>query len=80
MLAITALILTAFVSTAGISMIVLLGGDIVQAAVGLFSTWLHAALFIPKDFRKDFRKKPTWTPMQQSGKLIEFCLEPKKSA
>jgi hypothetical protein len=76
MLAITALILTAFVSTAGISMIVLLGGDIVQAAVGLFSTWLHAALFIPKDFRK----KPTWTPMQQSGKLIEFCLEPKKSA
>jgi hypothetical protein len=29
---------------------------------------------------KDIRKKPTWTPRQQSGKLIEFCSEPKKSA
>src|SRR5438552_2629480 len=27
-----------------------------------------------------FRKVPAWTPRQQNGKLIEFCLEPKKSA
>ncbi len=29
---------------------------------------------------KNFRKVPAWTPRQQNGKLIEFCLEPKKSA
>jgi len=29
---------------------------------------------------KSFRKAPTRTPRQQNGKLIEFCLEQKKSA
>jgi len=42
--------------------------------------WIVMAKIIEFYIPNSFRKKVAWIPPEQRGKVIEFCLEEKKSA
>jgi hypothetical protein len=56
------------------------GGPVASPDVDRKESGIHMAKIIEFYIPNTFRKKVAWIPPEQRGKVIEFCLEEKKSA